>query len=121
MPIRDILLAILVVALWGFNFVVIKVGVAEIPPLLLTGLRYLFAAIPLIFFIRRPATSWSNIVGYGLSLGVLMFGLLFVGMKLGVNASMSSIIPQLQVFFTMGFAALLLGEKPKTWQIFGAL
>lgn len=121
MPIRDILLAILVVALWGFNFVVIKVGVAEIPPLFLTGLRYLFAAIPLIFFIRRPATSWSNIVGYGLSLGVLMFGLLFVGMKLGVNASMSSIIPQLQVFFTMGFAALLLGEKPKAWQILGAI
>lgn len=121
MPIRDILLAILVVALWGFNFVVIKVGVAEMPPLFLTGLRYLFAAIPLIFFIRRPATSWSNIVGYGLSLGVLMFGLLFVGMKLGVNASMSSIIPQLQVFFTMGFAVLLLGEKPKAWQILGAI
>ncbi len=121
MPIRDIFLAILVVAIWGYNFVVIKLGVEEMPPLLLTALRYLFAAFPLIFFIKRPATGWGNIIGYGVSLGVLMFGLLFVGMKLGVNASMSSIIPQLQVFFTMGFAALLLGEKPKRWQIIGAV
>ena len=121
MPIRDIFLAILVVAIWGYNFVVIKLGVEEMPPLLLTALRYLFAAFPLIFFIKRPATRWGNIIGYGVSLGVLMFGLLFVGMKLGVNASMSSIIPQLQVFFTMGFAALLLGEKPKRWQIIGAV
>lgn len=120
MPIRDLLLAILVVAIWGFNFVVIKVGVAEVPPLLLTGLRFLLAAFPLMLFIKRPATSWANIIGYGISLGVLMFGLLFLGMKLGVNASMSSIIPQLQVFFTMGFAVLLLGERPKPWQLAGA-
>lgn len=121
MTIRDILLAILVVAIWGFNFVVIKVGVAEVPPLLLTGLRFLFAAFPLVFFMKKPATGWGYIIAYGMSLGAIQFGLLFFSIKLGMSASLSSVIMQLQAFFTIGFAFVLLKEVPKLWQIVGAL
>lgn len=121
MKIRDILLALLVVAIWGFNFVVIKVGVTEVPPLLLTGFRFLLAAFPLVFFIKKPATSWGYIVAYGMSLGAIQFGLLFFAIKLGMSASLSSVIMQLQAFFTIGFAFLWLKEVPKLWQIVGAL
>jgi len=51
---KDILLALAVVVVWGINFVFIKWAVAEVPPLLLTALRYVFAAVPAIFFVRRP-------------------------------------------------------------------
>ena len=121
MPIKDVLLAVFTVAIWGFNFVVIKVGVAEMPPLLLTGLRFLLAAVPLVFFIKKPATSWLHIVGYGLSLGAIQFGLLFLAIKMGMSASLSSVVMQLQAFFTIGFAFLVLREIPKSWQIAGAI
>lgn len=120
MPIRDVLLALLVVAIWGFNFVVIAVGVAEVPPLLLTGLRFLFAALPAVFFVRRPACDLRWVVAFGLVLGVVKFGLLFVGMKAGMPAGLSSLVLQMQAFFTMGLAFLLLGERPKPAQLLGA-
>ncbi|MCZ4272760.1 EamA family transporter [Maritalea porphyrae] len=121
MSIRDILLAILVVAIWGFNFVVIKVGVADVPPLLLTGLRFLAAALPLVFFVKRPKTHWGYIAAYGFILGVIKFGMLFTAIKLGASASLASIVTQMQAFFTIGFAFLLLRETPKIWQIIGAV
>jgi len=121
MPIRDVLLAILIVAIWGISFVVIKAGVADIPPLLLTGFRFLFAGLPLVFFIKKPATTWRYIILYGLSLGVLQFGLLFLSLKLGSTAGMSSVVMQLQAFFTIALAFYLLKEKPKLWQVIGAI
>jgi O-acetylserine/cysteine efflux transporter len=120
MPLRDVLLAVLVVAIWGFNFVVIKVGVADVPPLLLTGLRFLFAALPAVFFVKRPACAWHWVVAFGLVLGVVKFGLLFTAMKLGMPAGLSSLVLQMQAFFTMALAFLLLGERPLGVQIVGA-
>ena len=54
MKINDILIALLVAVIWGVNFVVIKVGVTGIPPLFLGALRFLFVALPAVFFIPRP-------------------------------------------------------------------
>jgi O-acetylserine/cysteine efflux transporter len=118
---RDILLAILVTAIWGFNFVIIKWGVAEVPPLLLTGLRFAAAALPAVFFIKRPGTALKYVAGYGIVLGVIKFGLLFVAMNIGFSASLSSLVLQLQAFFTMGFAALVLQDRPRPVQVAGAL
>ncbi len=120
MPIRDILLALVVVAIWGFNFVVIKLGLADVPPLLLTGLRFVFAALPAVAFVRPPACRWTWVVAFGLVLGVVKFGLLFVGMKLGMPAGLSSIVLQMQAFFTIALAVPLLGERPQPIQLAGA-
>ena len=51
MPFKYILLALSVVAIWGINFVVIQVALKEIPPLMLTFLRFFFAAFPAVFFL----------------------------------------------------------------------
>ncbi len=115
------LLAILVAAIWGFSFVVIKVGVSTAPPLLLTGLRFLFASFPAIFFVHRPSARLPYVAGYGLFIGIIQFGLLFVALKQGLPVGLASVIIQSQVFFTMGLAALLFGERLKTVQLTGAL
>jgi O-acetylserine/cysteine efflux transporter len=117
---RDIALALLVVVIWGFNFVVIKVGVAEVPPLFLTGLRFLFAALPAVFLLPRPKTPAALVIGFGLVLGVVKFGMLFVAIRMGMPAGLSSLVLQMQAFFTMGLAFLLLGERPTRWQLGGA-
>ena len=115
------LLALFIAAIWGFNFVVIKVGVAEVPPLLLTGLRFLFAALPAIFFVPKPKAAWQYVAAFGFLLGVVKFGMLFVSIKIGLSASLASLVMQLQVFFTIVFAAVLLGERSKRIQIVGGL
>lgn len=117
---RDILLALLVVTVWGVNFVAIRWGVDEVAPLLMTGLRYLLAAVPAVFFIRRPAVSWRVLVCYGLAIGVAQFGLLFMAIGLGMPAGLASLVMQLQAFFTIALAVAFLGERPSPLQWIGA-
>lgn len=114
---RDILLALAVPVVWGLSFIAIRWGVDEVSPLLLTALRYTFAALPAVFFIRRPNVDWRILVGYGLAIGVGQFGLLFVAIKLGMPVGLSSLVIQLQVFFTILFAFAMFGERPNGWQI----
>lgn len=115
-----VLLAIVIAAVWGFNFVIIKVGVAEVPPFLLTGLRFLLCAVPAIFFVAKPKVSWIYVVGFGLMLSIGQFVFLFLAVSLGMSASLASLVLQLQVFFTMFFAVFALKEFPKPVQIIGA-
>lgn len=121
MRLHHVALAILVVAIWGLNFVVIKVGLKEIQPILLCALRFFLVAFPAVFLIKRPAASWRMVVGFGLVMFSLQFALLFSGMHAGTTAGIASLLLQVQVFFTVLLAVLFLGEKPSVWQIVGAL
>jgi O-acetylserine/cysteine efflux transporter len=115
-----LLAALTVVTIWGFNFVVIKVGLKEIPPILLCALRFTFAALPAVFFIKRPAVPWAKLVQFGLVQFALQFALLFGGMKLGMSAGLASLALQLHVFFTISLAVLFLSERPNVYQLWGA-
>lgn len=119
MPLSHSLAAVLVAFIWGLSFVVIKLGVGTMPPLLLCALRFLFAALPAVFFVPRPKAPWTNVLAYGFFLGVAQFGLLFAALAIGMPASLASLVMQAQVFFTILFAALLMGERPGFHQIVG--
>ncbi|MEC5218179.1 O-acetylserine/cysteine efflux transporter [Actimicrobium sp. GrIS 1.19] len=121
MQATDILIALAVVMIWGFNFVVIKLGLQGLPPILFTALRFLFAALPLAFFIKRPSIAFRYLAGYGLFQFAFQFTLLFSGMHLGFPPGLASLVIQLQAFFTIGLAVLLLGERPVVTQLIGAL
>lgn len=121
MPIRHILLALLVVAIWGFNFTVIKLSVEALPPLLAAALRFFCAALPLVFFIKPPKADWRLVAGFGLSFGFLLYAFLNLSIAWGMSAGLSSLVLQVQAFFTMGLAFLILGERPSRFQIIGAL
>lgn len=116
---RHVLLAVAVAVVWGVNFVVIEVGLQDFPPLLFSGLRFLFAAVPAVFILGRPRVAWRYVVAVGLSLGVAKFGLLFVGMDHGAPAGLSSLVLQCQVVFTLFFAVLALRERPARMQLLG--
>lgn len=120
MAVPHIFLALITVFLWGFNFVVIKVGVMDMPPLFLTALRYFFAAVPLIFVLPRPKVPWKHMVVYGMVMGCAQFGLLYTAIKWGLPAGLASLVMQSQAFFTMALAVTLLGEIPLKSHIAGA-
>ena len=119
MPLPHRALAVLVAALWGVNFVVIDVGLGHFPPLLFSGLRFLLAAIPAVFFVRRPGVALRWVVAVGLTLGVVKFSLLFIGMDQGMPAGLSSLVLQIQAVFTAAFAALALHERLRPVQLTG--
>ena len=121
MPIRHVLLALLVVAIWGFNFVVIKVSVEALPPLLAASLRFFLAAFPLVFFIKPPKVHWLLVTGFGLAFGFGLYAFLNLSMAWGMPAGLSSLVLQVQAFFTMALAFVLLGERPSRFQIVGAI
>lgn len=119
MPLRDILLALLVVAIWGFNFVVIKLSMGAVPPLLQASMRFGLAAVPFVIFIRPPKTQWYWVVGFGMSLGVALYAALNSAIFLGMPAGLSSLVLQTQVLFTIFFAFIVLGERPRRVQFIG--
>jgi len=117
LPLRHLLLAIAVVAIWGSNFVVIKVALAVLPPMLLAVLRFAIAFVPACFVLARPAVGWKNLAGYGLFVGVGQFGLLYLAMQGHISPGLASLVIQTQVFFTLLLAARLAGEHvlPSQW------
>ncbi len=109
---RDLLAALVVVILWGVNFVAMKWGLRSFSPFQLGAARYLCAALPLVLLVRPPRMHWRWVLLFGLFQGVGQFGFLFIGLKVGMAAGLASVLLQTQVFFTalLGFA--LLRERP---------
>jgi len=110
---------VLVTAIWGFNFIVIKVGVEGVPPLFLAASRFVLSAFPAVLFVKRPKAPLYRLALYGTLLGVGEFGLLFTALKLGAPAGLSSIVLQAQAFFTALLAAAALGEKVRVHSLAG--
>ena len=106
-------LAVLVAAVWGLNFVVIEVGLEDFPPLLLSALRYRSPRCRCCSSAAAPGVPWKWVLAVGGAIGVVKFSLLFVGMDIGMPAGLASLVLQMQAFFTVGFAVVLLGERPQ--------
>lgn len=115
---RDIALAVVLVVIWGFNFVVIKVGLDAFPPLLFAGIRFVVAALP-VLFLPRPRVPVAQLALIALTLFVGQFGFLFPAMVLGMPPGLASITLQSQAFFTILIATVLLGERPRPLQFLG--
>lgn len=107
---NDLLLAVLVTFIWGINFSVIKLGLASLDPFILSGLRFLFCAIPLVFFIKKPKVHMKYIITYGLLFGVGLWGIVSLGIYFGISAGMASLVLQMSVFFTVILASIMLNE-----------
>ena len=116
LPLRHLLQALAVVAVWGTNFVVIKQGLAHLPPILFAALRFALAFLPAALFLPRPAVSWRNLAQYGLLIGVGQFGLLFLAMHGHISPGLASLVIQVQIFFTIFLSMRLTGERVRPIQ-----
>jgi O-acetylserine/cysteine efflux transporter len=115
-----LLLALAIVAIWGTNFAIMKVALAQFPPLLFGALRFIFCVLPGIFFLKRPKVAWKLLAAYGLLIGVGQFGLVYIAVSGYISPGLASLIIQLQVFFTILMSARA-GEKvlPLQWLALG--
>ncbi len=109
----DLLTALTVVIIWGLNFVVMKVALTAVSPMMLGALRFAMASLPLLWIVPRPRASWRLIVSYGLLQGLMQFGLLFTALHFGMPSGLASTVLQAQVLFTVVLAIPVLGERAR--------
>lgn len=119
MPFKHMLIAFLVAAIWGCNFIFIKLGIQEIPPIFLCAMRFFFASVPAVFFVKWPSVPFRMILLYGLVMYGMHFSLLFTSLSVGMTAGMASLLMQTQIFFSILFAISFLGDRANVSQIFG--
>jgi len=121
MPLRSSLLAVLVAVVWGVNFVVIDLGLGDVPPTLFVALRFLVVLVPAIFLVPRPRARWRDVLLVGTFMSLGQFGLLYTALALGMPAGLASLVLQAQVGLTVLFAAAALREVPTRSQLVGVL
>lgn len=121
MPIFHLFIILLIVLIWGSNFIFIDFALKEISPLLLCAVRFFLASFPAILFFKPPKGQFRIIALYGLITFGLQFSLLFFGMYAGMTPGLASILLQVQIFFSIIFAVVFLGENPHIWQVVGAI
>jgi O-acetylserine/cysteine efflux transporter len=112
-------LALVVIVVWGLNFVVIMTGLNSLPPLLMGALRFMLVVFPAILFIKRPKVPWRWLLAYGLTISLGQFAFLFSAMAAGMPAGLASLVLQSQAFFTLIFAAVFIGERVRASNIVG--
>lgn len=111
LPPRDILAALLVVLLWGLNFVAVKVALGTMPPFLMTALRFAAVGLMLAPFFRPRRDQLGGIFLLAVVLGIGHFGLLFLGMS-GTDAASTAVAIQLGAPFSVLLAWMLFKDVP---------
>ena len=121
MNLKEHLLAIAVVLIWGFNFVVIRWGVEDVHPMTMTLLRFLLTAIPMIFIVKKPDIAMRYVITYGVLFGTGVWGLANLAVFLGTPAGMASLLLQISPFLTVLAAVVVFKENLKAKQVVGII
>src|SRR5690606_8939513 len=92
---RDLILVLLIAIAWAGNFLFSANALREIPPFLFTALRFALLALPLLYWLKRPAKGqWPRLIAVCLCIGVVHFGLSFAALKMAGNLSSPAIVLQ---------------------------
>ncbi|MDO4433451.1 MAG: EamA family transporter [Alysiella sp.] len=121
MEIKDRLLIALVIAIWGVNFLFMRLSLNEMPPMILGALRFVCVVFPAIFFLKKPDVAWKWLILYGLTISFGQFALMFTALHWGFPTGLAALVLQIQVFFTVILAAILWREPVLLHQFIGMI
>ncbi|HEY9211370.1 MAG TPA: EamA family transporter [Ancylobacter sp.] len=109
MPLRDKFLVLAVVCVWALNMIVIKLGVAEIPPVLMTAFRFVLVSVLVVPFTRITRKQLPGVLLVSVTFGSMHFGLLFLALE-HAEAGTSAVVIQLGAPIATLLACLWLRE-----------
>ncbi len=121
MSLYALLLGVVVMSIWGFNFIVIKIGVDHLEPLILVALRFTFAVIPVVFFVPRPKVPWRFLFFYGICFGAGVWGMVTWSIEAGISAGMAGLLLQMNVIISIVLGACVLKEQIGIQKILGVM
>ena len=110
MPLKDLLIGLGIIAIWAFNIIVIKLGVEDLPPLLVTVLRFMLVTVLVVPFTRISRQQLPWILLLAVTFGGLHFPLLFLGLQQS-EAGTGALLVQMGTPFATLLAAMFLKEK----------
>lgn len=113
-------LAFFVVIIWAFNGIAIKTGLEEIPPLLMTLMRFSVAALIMVPFFRINKSQIKLVLLLAFTFGFMHFALLFLGMKYA-EVGISALLVQLGTPLAIIMASFIFKEKLRVKQIVGII
>ncbi len=113
-----IVFAVITAVLWGLAFPAMKIGLESFSPSQLTALRFLVAAVP-VLFLSRPGIPWTTLILIGMTLFAGQFLLLFFAFTQGMTPGVASVVIQSQAFFTVLIAAVAMADVPAVRQLAG--
>ena len=118
MNIKDTFVASLVPIFLGFGFVIAKPAFESFPPILLMGLRFMFAASILIWWFPIPRGYLKKIFIASFIANTLQYSITYSGLNL-IDASAAVLLVQTEVPFGVIFAYFMLREKPTVRALIG--
>jgi len=114
-----IVYALLVVAIWGGNFIAAKMALSHFPPFFLTSLRFVCVALLLLPLLPRLNKAQIKIIAAIGLLNAMHFSLPYLGMALGLNIASTAITAQLGIPFSCLLSAIVLKDKLGPWRSAG--
>ena len=111
MNLKDTFIASLVPIFLGFGFVIAKPAFESFPPILLMGIRFMFAASILIWWFPIPRGYLKKIFIASFVANTLQYSITYSGLNL-IDASAAVLLVQTEVPFGVIFAYFMLKEKP---------
>lgn len=99
-----------IMVIWGLNFVVVKAGLAQIPPLLFVALRFALVALVLVPFVTPPRGHFREVLMISFTLGFLHFALMFSALET-IDVATAAIAVQLQVPFSAILAWIVFQDR----------
>lgn len=120
MPLIGVLAALITVTLWGMNFIAVKVAITDVPPLFVSGMRFVILTILLSPFLKIPKGHFRGILEYAMIMGIGHFCVMFVSLQF-IEISTGGIVLQLGTPFIVLLAWLMLKERFGIWRFAGML
>lgn len=111
MQTRHILLAILIAAVWGVNFVAAKWAVTDFSPFLANTVRFSIVAVVFLPFLKIVKGRMRILILTAFLLGVAHFGVTYWAVAISGGVGAVAIASQLSVPFSTILAVLFLGES----------
>lgn len=120
MKLSSIIIAICVVACWGFNASIAKIGVLQVPPLAFLTIRFIFSALVFLPFAKVKKSQLKMFFLIALLLNVFHMGFIFAALKF-LSASSASVLQQCEVPMAIVLACLFGQEKINARQTLGVI
>ncbi|MGI9264358.1 MAG: DMT family transporter [Gammaproteobacteria bacterium] len=121
MTTRDIFIVVVINLIWGFNIVASKYGVGLVPPLFFTAMRFVILAVVLLPLLRMHKGQMKLLLSIAMTMGVLHFGIMFVGLSMAGDVSSVAIAIQLGIPFATILSVIFLGERLSIMRFIGIL